>query len=399
MVPKENPVRADPPPYLPEGLELHEDGRGLHIVRRWFKPTAFLLLFFCFSWNSVAGSFFWEMLGAENLNLFALVISLIFLAPGVAICYFTLALFLNRTTVVLDRGKLTVRHSPLPWKGQLELEAAEIEQLYCKERTRRSKNSVSKTYEVMLRTARRGEQVLVRGLEDPDQARYFEQRIEGALGLSDEGVSGEYEPRSKAAVPEEPSEPTRAQRTTTLEAPAGVTVGEVDGVYRIVMRWFKLKDLIVLLFLNAAWNGVLWFLYDGLLRDGDASWMQLTFPIAHVAIGALLAYSALVQCVNRTRFELDRDELRVTHYPLPWPGKCRVPIDSIEQLYCAETKPKQHSNDRVTYDLRVRLTDGIERKLLKSQTSPERIQFLEQELELELGLGDERVEGELRRRR
>jgi hypothetical protein len=114
------------------------------------------------------------------------------LAVGVGLTYFTLAGFLNQTTIEVDTFRLSIRHGPLPWFGNCTLPAAEIGQLYCQERTRRQNNGGSSTTYSVSAVTKGGRQVkLVSTLEDQDQALFIEQQIEQYLGIEDRPVGGE----------------------------------------------------------------------------------------------------------------------------------------------------------------------------------------------------------------
>ena len=64
-------------------------------------------------------------------------------------------------------------------------------QLYCRRKVRNSKNGQSYTYRVELRRADGARDVLLKGLEDEDEALYIEQQLEAHLGIEDQVVAGE----------------------------------------------------------------------------------------------------------------------------------------------------------------------------------------------------------------
>jgi hypothetical protein len=47
--------------------------------------------------------------------------------------YYAITGYVNKTTVNVDYGQLTVRHGPLPWWGDRQIEPTHIVQLYSKE--------------------------------------------------------------------------------------------------------------------------------------------------------------------------------------------------------------------------------------------------------------------------
>jgi hypothetical protein len=110
---------------------------------------------------------------------------------GVGLTYFTLASLMNRTRISVESGLLRIRHGPLPWLGNLDLDTSTLEQLFCKEKTHRNKNGTSYTYEVwaVLRDGK-SRKILSTSMEQ-DQAMFIEQKLEQALGIKDRHVAGE----------------------------------------------------------------------------------------------------------------------------------------------------------------------------------------------------------------
>ncbi|MEQ8763870.1 MAG: hypothetical protein RL885_08085 [Planctomycetota bacterium] len=184
----------------PKGIELRDDGwGGLSIERRWLSPLTFFLLVFVIFWDgflifwySMAGKF----AGGEEGGMFSMLFflfPLIHVAVGLALTYFVVASFFNRTTLQCRDGRLTVTHGPFPWPGKRDLDASDIAQLYTKERIRRGNNGgVHTSYQLRLRTKGGQDVKLLSSLNEPDQAMYIEQEIEKHLGIEDRSVRGEY---------------------------------------------------------------------------------------------------------------------------------------------------------------------------------------------------------------
>lgn len=122
---------------------------------------------------------------------FALVL-MVFAAAGFGIFYSILAQVFNRTRVALRGEVLTVHSGPLPWRGEVSIPAAGIEQLYVREGVAYEINEVPVPgYSVIALVRGAGEAVIVRNLPEADQARYLEWVIEDALRVVDRPVSGE----------------------------------------------------------------------------------------------------------------------------------------------------------------------------------------------------------------
>jgi hypothetical protein len=180
---------------LPDKLEINRRGSEIEIVRTWFGSqvlfiTAFAVFWdgFLFSWYSMLGEF---KGGMDSMFFY---FPLIHVAVGVGITYYALCGWLNRTRITVGRGKVSVRHGPLPWFGNREMDSSAIKQLYAKEMISTSRNGTTVSYDLNALT-RDGRSIkFVGGLENSDQALYIEQEIEKFLGVKDGPVKGEYSP-------------------------------------------------------------------------------------------------------------------------------------------------------------------------------------------------------------
>ena len=174
---------------LPDKLELRNTSSGIEIVRKWFGwQTVFLTAFavfwdgFLLTWYSFTLPF-----GFSFFNLFPL----IHVAAGIGITYTALAGWLNTTRISVSQGKISVRHGPLPWLGNKDLDGSMLKQLYSKEKISRGRNSTSYSYEVHAVLSNGKNAKLVSGLESSEQALYIEQEIERYFGIVDTPVRGQ----------------------------------------------------------------------------------------------------------------------------------------------------------------------------------------------------------------
>lgn len=179
-----------PPVPLPPGLTVEESALGLTIQRRWFAWFVLLLIPFCIAWDGFL--LFWYSVALKpGAPWIAAVFPLVHVTVGVALTYFTLATLFNRTVIRVESGRLSIRHSPIPWMGNADLDASNLDQLYCKEKTHRNKSGVSYTYEVWAVLREGKSRKLLSTSMEQDQALYIEQRLEQALGIRDRRVAGE----------------------------------------------------------------------------------------------------------------------------------------------------------------------------------------------------------------
>ena len=105
---------------LPKELSLIESDHELVITRKWYS-TASPLMLILFVGMILALS---NKLGFHPYAFFLIV----------PLSYLLLTCFVNSTVVRVSAGVLSVKTGPLPWYGNLELEANLLEQLYAVER-------------------------------------------------------------------------------------------------------------------------------------------------------------------------------------------------------------------------------------------------------------------------
>jgi hypothetical protein len=180
--------RADVP--LPPGLTLEQYGGGISITRRWFSAIVFFLIPFCIAWDAFL-VFWYSMALSGNAPWIMVVFPIAHVAVGVGMTYFTFATLFNRTVIIAGQGSLRIGHGPLPWRGGVELAESDIDQLFCKMKTRSGKSGPSISYEVWAVMREGATRKLFSTGESDDQALFIEQRIERALGIKDRAVPGE----------------------------------------------------------------------------------------------------------------------------------------------------------------------------------------------------------------
>jgi len=181
--------RRDVP--LPRGVTLEETGTGLRFVRRWFQWVVLFLIVFCVVWDGFL--VFWYTLAfREGAPWIMIVFPLGHLAVGAGLTYYVLCMLVNRTIVEVGDGVLSIRHVPLPWRGNRTLPADELDQLYCKQRVHRSRNGSYETYEIYALDKTGQQHKLLSGLPESDDALFLEQQIEKYLHVRDRAVEGAY---------------------------------------------------------------------------------------------------------------------------------------------------------------------------------------------------------------
>lgn len=176
----------------PRGVEATQDGDQLVLRYRWFHPTYLGLLLFCVFWDGFL--VFWygiALTSGAGAEMF--VGPLLHVAVGLGLSWYVLAGLVNRTTVTVSRGRISVAHGPVPWPGAKKLDAAEVAQLWFEQKvSTSSKGSRSVRYHLHALLTDGVSVKLVGGLHEPAYARYLEYRLEEHLGLTDRPVDGEY---------------------------------------------------------------------------------------------------------------------------------------------------------------------------------------------------------------
>ncbi len=189
----------------PDGLQIQETGfnpaepgyrdaphkgGSITVTRRWFAPQFIFFAFFCVAWDGFL--FFWysNVIGSPGPVPFIMAIfPIAHVAAGVGLTYYTIAGFLNSTTIRLDASSLTVRHAPLPWKGNHNVPREDIKQLYCEHEVSQGKNGPNHSY--YLSAVLVNESKVRLASMPADQARYIEELLEERLGVVDMAVPGE----------------------------------------------------------------------------------------------------------------------------------------------------------------------------------------------------------------
>jgi hypothetical protein len=174
---------------MPKGFDVQARTGQLQIVRKWFSGLYIFLTVFTLFWNGFMVVWFtialtqgiWPMAAFGTLHG----------AVGIGLLYYTLAGYLNKTVIQVDRRELTITHGPLPWPGNRRLNPFDLAQLYTRERLHHHRNSTSTTYEVYAILQDGTRQKLLSGLHEIEQALYIEQEIERFLEIEDRPVRGE----------------------------------------------------------------------------------------------------------------------------------------------------------------------------------------------------------------
>lgn len=187
---------------LPAGIQLHREGPSelssgdyrvaagklgrLRITRRWFSAQHLFTLFFAIVWNSFM--VVWIAGAISQGGLTMLLFSIAHIALGVWVAYKALTALLNRTVIEIDRGRLTVRHGPIPAAGNRDVALDDLRQLFT---TEIADSEGAPTCDLHAMVSNGPAITLVKELTDVRQALFIERAIEDHLEWVDQPVAGE----------------------------------------------------------------------------------------------------------------------------------------------------------------------------------------------------------------
>jgi hypothetical protein len=191
---------APPPSFRqsPSSLGVNEsegDG-GLELSYRWFRFQHLFLAFFAVFWNGFLVVWYVAVAGmameGNSLEVapFAL-FPLIHVTVGLGVGYTALTGLVNSTTLAVNQAGLSVRHGPLPWRGNVDFASSDLEQLFLTRRVSNSKNGSTVVFDLKAISAGKTV-VLIKGVATENTARYLEHKVEAFLGIANQPVAGEH---------------------------------------------------------------------------------------------------------------------------------------------------------------------------------------------------------------
>ncbi len=184
--PAKDGTYREPPPDA-----AGRDPGPLVMKRRWLGPTHFFMLFFAVFWDGFLVFWYQTALDSGDADPVALLFPLLHVAAGVYITYIAITGFLNRTTITVAEGRLKVAHGPLPWPGNLDLDASRLRQLFVRRKSYRTKGGGERSTYAVAADMNGTALDILRSLSNVDEARFIEQTIETHLGIVDDPTAGD----------------------------------------------------------------------------------------------------------------------------------------------------------------------------------------------------------------
>jgi hypothetical protein len=116
--------------------------------------------------------------------------------------------------------------------------------------------------------------------------------------------------------------------------------------------------------------------------------------VSCLVLGAFLVYSSLVGIINQRKVLVTREQLKVSYGPLPFERNHSLPSSALSQLYTHQLAMPTRYRDISGFTLEAILRDGRLMPLL-TDTSYEKVHFIEVQIESWLGIQDTVVPGEI----
>lgn len=182
------PVPRRPEVPLPRSLEVRRSGKDLVLRRRWFTWAVLPILLFTVFWDGFM--VMWYAIAFSQGQWGMALFGTLHAAVGVMLAYASLAGLLNATSLAVSAGRLQVRHGPLPWPGEHDVDARDIDQLYVK---CCPGGDGLDTFELHAILGDQAHVKLVDALSESEQALFLEQQLEAFLGIEDRHVADELE--------------------------------------------------------------------------------------------------------------------------------------------------------------------------------------------------------------
>ena len=176
----------------PANIEIQESKNSLTIKYKWNKLMGYILVTFSFFWNGIMYFAFISNMIEDNVPSFVLLFTLPFVGVGLFILYMGIANVLNTTTIEVVFDNLNIKHAPMPWRGNRDVFKHDIKQLYVKQHVHRGKNGVSYSYSINMIDRDNKDVKLIDTIQNPEEGKFIEQKIESFLKIQDKRVSGEY---------------------------------------------------------------------------------------------------------------------------------------------------------------------------------------------------------------
>lgn len=187
---------------------------------------------------------------------------------------------------------------------------------------------------------------------------------------------------------------------TEVPLPGGMKK-KTRGDDLIITRWWYTPVAKGQLLFAVVWDGMIYLFFSLIDMNGGMRFdlqtllgMTCSGLIIFPAIGVLFTYVAMTSFLNTTVVRVNNRLLTVRHYPLPYARGRTLPVDTIDQLYCARLRAFGGMGLPV-YAVCARLKNGQSQTLVYGMKDPDQARYIEQEVEKRLVITDRIVNEEM----
>ena len=170
--------------HLPKRMSIEYYEAYMHIQKKWLGLPTIIMGILLLVWVMVFFRTFNLIgTGVNEGEFFLTLMPIVFGCGAVLLAYFLLANWLNKTDIFVSDDLMEIKIGPIPWRGNVKLETANIKQIFIQKQVAGSEKKRKVTYAVLINNQNGKVVKLVGGLEGQDQALFIEQRIENYLGM------------------------------------------------------------------------------------------------------------------------------------------------------------------------------------------------------------------------
>lgn len=189
-------------------------------------------------------------------------------------------------------------------------------------------------------------------------------------------------------------------RRKEIFLPEEIEIDAYQDELTLFYKWRKAKGISpFFVFFGLVWNGMMIPFVIAAIVSG--SLMMLLGISLHLMVGIGFLIYIFTRLMNSTYITVDDYELSIEHRPFTIPFIVKnqyYDVRNIEQLYSKKYVSHQTNGVNVhAYAVHARLVGGEEIKIIGGFKQKNKALFIEQEIELFLGVKDEEVDGEIPR--
>lgn len=188
------------------------------------------------------------------------------------------------------------------------------------------------------------------------------------------------------------------RRRSEVFMPEAIELEEYQDELTMFYKWSKAKKISpFLIFFGLVWNGMMIPFVIAAIASGSLAFL-LGISI-HLMVGIGFIVYILLNFMNTTYITVDDFELSIEHRPFNFPFIAKnqyFDVQNIEQLYAKKYVTHQTNGRNVyAYGVFATLKNGEDLKIIGGFKNKNKALFIEQEVELFLGIKDKKMEGEV----